>query len=53
MGTAVLLQVLALFTPFAKIVNVVPVPLWAVAITVLVAFVIPLAVFELYKKLKQ
>ena len=53
MGTAILLQILALFTPFAKIVNVVPVPLWAVAITVLVAFVIPLAVFELYKKLKQ
>lgn len=53
MGTAILLQILALFTPFARIVNVVPVPLWAVAITVLVAFVIPLAFFELYKKLKQ
>lgn len=53
MGAAVALQVLALFTPFGKIVNVVPVPLFALGLTALLAFIVPLAIFELYKKFKK
>lgn len=52
MGAAVILQLLALFSPFGKIVNVVAVPLSALAITAASAFIIPLGIFELYKKLK-
>lgn len=53
LGAAVILQVLALFGPLAKIVNIVSVPFWALAVTVLVAFVLPLAVFELSKKIRK
>lgn len=53
MAAAIILQLLALFGPLATIVNVVAVPLPALAITTVVAFFIPLAVFELYKKIKK
>ncbi len=53
MGVAVLLQILALFTPFMKIVNTVPVPLPAILITAVVSFVLPLMIFELYKKYQR
>lgn len=53
LGVAVILQILVLFTPFGKLMNVVSVPLWALAATAAVAFVVPLVIFELYKKLKQ
>lgn len=50
MVIAIALQILALFTPFMKIVNVVPVPLPALLITALVSFTMPLVIFEIYKK---
>lgn len=53
MGAAVILQVLALFGPLAKIVNVVEVPIGALLLTAGLAFVVPLIIFELYKKLKK
>lgn len=53
MGAAIILQLLALFGPLAKIVNVVEVPLVALILTAVTAFVVPLVIFELYKKLKR
>lgn len=53
MAAAVALQILALFTPFMRIVNTVPVPLPAILITVAIAFIVPLIIFELYKKRKK
>lgn len=53
MGAAVILQLLALFGPLAKIVNVVEVPLVALIITAVAAFVLPLTIFELTKKLSK
>ncbi len=53
MGAAVLLQVLALFSPLARVMNVVSVPLWAIALTALCAFFLPLLILEVYKKLKS
>lgn len=53
LGAAVVLQLLALFGPLDTIVNVVSVPLWILAITVFVAFALPLVIFELYKKFKS
>ena len=46
---AIIMQVLALFSPLGIIVNVVGVPFAALAITAVAAFVIPLAIFEIYK----
>lgn len=53
MGAAIILQLLALFGPLAKIVNVVEVSLVALILTAVAAFVVPLAIFEAYKKLKR
>lgn len=53
LGVAIILQLLALFGPLAKIVNVVSVPFLAVIITALIAFNVPLIIFELYKKFKK
>ncbi len=53
MGAAIILQLLALFGPLAKIVNVVEVPLVALILTAVAAFVVPLAIFETYKKVKR
>lgn len=53
MGAAVVLQILALFGPLSKIVNVVPVPLFALAPTAFLAFTLPLLIFEIYKKYKK
>lgn len=53
MGAAVILQLLALFSPLGKIVNVVPVPLFALALTALLAFLLPLTIFEVHKKYKK
>ncbi len=53
LGVAVFLQILALFGPLKTIVNVVSVPLWALGLTILVAFALPLTIFELFKKLKS
>lgn len=50
---ALILQVLALFSPLMVVVNTVPVPLPALALTALGAFAIPLAIFEVYKKLSR
>lgn len=50
---AVLLQLAALFGPLAPLVDTVSVPLLALAITVVVAFVVPLIVTETHKKLSQ
>lgn len=48
---AVVLQLLALFGPLAAVVDVVSVPLLALAITVVITFVVPLVVVEVYKRL--
>ncbi len=53
MGAAIILQLLALFSPLARLVNVVPVPLLALLIVAVLAFFVPLAIFEGYKVLKQ
>lgn len=53
LGVAVLLQILALFSPLARILNVVAVPFGALLLTAALAFVVPLAIFEIYKKLKK
>lgn len=53
MLAAVILQVLALFGPLARIVNVVSVPFAAIILVVILSFFVPLGIFELYKKLKQ
>ena len=50
---AILLQFAALFGPLGALVNTVSVPALALAITVVVAFIIPLVVAELHKKLSQ
>lgn len=50
---AVLLQLAALFGPLAPLVNTVSVPIAALIVTASVAFIVPLAVIELYKKLSQ
>lgn len=50
---AVVLQTLALFSPLGIVVNTVSVPVLALIITVVCSFVIPLAIFELYKKFVQ
>lgn len=52
-GAAIVLQILALFSPLSTIVNVVPVPIISVIITVVLAFFIPLIFFEIYKKIKN
>lgn len=49
---AVLLQVSAIFGPLAVLTGTVATPLSAIIITVVVAFVLPLAVIELYKRLR-
>ncbi len=48
---AILLQVSALFGPLAPVIDTVAVPAGALALTAIVAFVLPLAVMEIYKKL--
>ncbi len=48
---AIILQLLALFGPLSNVVNVVPVPFFALILTVLLNFFIPFTVFELYKLL--
>ncbi len=53
MGAAIILQALALFSPLAKIVNVVAVPFAPLLITAIASFVLPLAIFEVYKKAKS
>lgn len=53
MLAAVILQILALFGPLAIVVGTVSVPFVALLITVLATFIIPLAIFELYKKFTQ
>ncbi len=53
MGAAIILQLLALFGPLAPIVNIVSVPLPALLLTAVLAFIIPLAIFEIYKKIKK
>lgn len=50
---AILLQLAALFGPLAPLVNTVSVPVVALIVTASVAFIVPLAVIELYKKLSQ
>lgn len=50
---AIILQILALFGPLMVIVNTVSVPILAIIVTVLVAFFIPLGIFEGYKFLTQ
>ncbi len=50
---AVLLQVSAIFGPLMSIVDTVTVPLAALAIVVVVAFLIPFVVVEIYKKLQS
>lgn len=50
MAIAVILQILALFSPLSIIVNTVPVPPLALLITVLITFFVPLVIFEAYKK---
>lgn len=50
---AVLLQLTALFGPLAPLVDTVSVPMLALVITAVVAFVVPLAVVEAHKKLSQ
>lgn len=51
LGVAILLQVSALFGPLAPIVDTVAVPLGALSITVVTAFIAPLIAMETYKKL--
>lgn len=50
---AVLLQISAIFGPLMSIVDTVTVPLAALAIVVVVAFLIPFVVVEIYKKLQS
>lgn len=50
---AILLQLAALFGPLAALVDTVAVPALALAITVVVAFIVPLVVVEAHKKLSQ
>lgn len=50
---AILLQLAALFGPLAALVDTVAVPTLALAITVVVAFIVPLVVVEAHKKLSQ
>ncbi len=50
MSAAIILQALALFSPLGKIVNVVPVPFFAILLTALLAFFLPLLIFEIHKK---
>ena len=50
---AFLLQVAALFGPLAVFVDTVNVPVMALGLTVIVAFILPLAIIELYKKLQD
>lgn len=50
---AILLQISAVFGPLMAIVDTVSVPLIALAITVAVAFLVPLIVIEIYKKLQS
>lgn len=51
MFAAVVLQILALFGPLAIVVGTVQVPIAALAITILITFFVPLAIFELQKML--
>ena len=53
MAVAVILQILALFTPFSVIMNVVPVPFVAILITVSLSFIVPLGIFEVQKHIKR
>lgn len=53
MGVAVILQMLALFSPFGKIISLVAVPLLPLALTAFTAFVVPLAIFEIIKKIQK
>ena len=48
---AVALQLLALFGPLKAVIDVVSVPLLALGITCAVAFIVPFAIIEIYKKL--
>lgn len=50
---AILLQIAALFGPLAPLVDTVSVPILALVITVVVAFVVPLVVVEVHKKLSK
>ena len=49
--TGIVLQIAALFGPLQRAIGVVPVPPLALAITSIAAFLIPLIVVEVYKKL--
>ncbi len=53
MIVAVILQILALFGPLATVMGTVPVPLLALLLTAGLAFVVPLVIFELYKKVRR
>lgn len=50
---AILLQIAAIFGPLAPLVDAVSVPLGALVVTVVVAFVLPLAVVEVHKKVMR
>lgn len=53
MAAAIILQVLALFSPLARIVNTVTVPWVALLLTLILSFFVPLAIFESMKLLKH
>lgn len=53
MLAAVVLQIAALFGPFSVVIDTVPVPLPALLLTAVVAFVLPLVVIEVYKKFQK
>lgn len=53
MGVAILLQILVLFTPLAVVMNVVSVPIGALALVAILSFFVPLGIFEGYKYLKS
>ena len=51
--TAILLQVLVILGPLGSVIDVAKAPILAVAIVGLIAFLIPLIVIEIYKKLQS
>lgn len=53
MIAAVILQILALFGPLAVVMGTVPVPLSALLLTAALSFIIPLAIFEVHKKIRR
>ncbi len=53
LAVAVVLQMLAIFGPLSTITGTVSVPFWSLAVVGAIAFIVPLVVIEVYKRLQN